>query len=375
MSSSSDFADQPDQPSNGRSAEPFLPPVEPPNAGFLLQLFLIPLMIVAIIVVVWLLFSWLAHLGSDPHSLVTDLKRMNQASWQKAMTLADLLRNPEHESLKDDPKLAEDLAEVLSAQIDTGDLDKNSVKMRMFLCRALGEFRSPEVLPVLEKAVVTDRDGDRVDGIEINVRLSALEAIALVAKNIGPEVVRERPELMKALFSAAVERNEDQDALKREQSRQDKEPQDRLDLRTPRSEVRAVAAFTLGVIGGPEALDKLFEVTRTDPYANSRYNAATGLARYGDARAIPTLVEMLDPENARAFESEVDLTEQAWKRVLVLNNGIRAARALIEKNSQDDLTPLIAALEKLVASHPQRGVLLEAQEALKVIQTHQRPQE
>src|SRR5688572_9788255 len=78
-----------------------LPPVEPPNARFLIQLFLIPLIIVMIIVAVWLMFSWLAHLGSDPKTLITDLKRLNQSSWQKAMTLADLLRNPEHDVLKD----------------------------------------------------------------------------------------------------------------------------------------------------------------------------------------------------------------------------------------------------------------------------------
>ena len=43
-----------------------LPPVEPPSAGFLVQLFLVPALIVGIIVCVWLAFHWLAQLGNDP---------------------------------------------------------------------------------------------------------------------------------------------------------------------------------------------------------------------------------------------------------------------------------------------------------------------
>ncbi len=76
-----------------------LPPIEPPSASFLVQLFVIPMIIVGIIVVVWLMFSWLAHMGSNPHELVRDLKKPNEASWQRALTLADLLRNPAHEDL------------------------------------------------------------------------------------------------------------------------------------------------------------------------------------------------------------------------------------------------------------------------------------
>ena len=47
-----------------------LPPVEPPSAAFLVQLFLVPGIIVAIIVCVWLSFHWLAHLGNDPQAYV-----------------------------------------------------------------------------------------------------------------------------------------------------------------------------------------------------------------------------------------------------------------------------------------------------------------
>jgi hypothetical protein len=37
-----------------------LPPVEPPTAGFIVQLFVLPAVIVAVVIVVWLLFGKLA---------------------------------------------------------------------------------------------------------------------------------------------------------------------------------------------------------------------------------------------------------------------------------------------------------------------------
>ena len=48
------------------SADDALPPVEPPSAGFIVQLFVIPGIIVFIIVMIWLLFNWLAQKGNDP---------------------------------------------------------------------------------------------------------------------------------------------------------------------------------------------------------------------------------------------------------------------------------------------------------------------
>jgi hypothetical protein len=61
-------------PAGGKQYGHSLPPVEPPTATFILQLFLIPLTIVASVVVLWLLFSWMAHMGrDDPSTLIRDL--------------------------------------------------------------------------------------------------------------------------------------------------------------------------------------------------------------------------------------------------------------------------------------------------------------
>ena len=337
----------PEKPSVDRS----LPPVEPPTAGFIMQLFLIPMIIVTIIVMVWLAVNWLAHMGSDPYELARNLTRVNDKSWQDAATLADLLRNPRHEHLKSDRRLAQELARVLETQIDAGGMSDEEIKLRIFVARALGEFAVPDGLPALVKAAQAEREP-----AESDVRRTALEALAVLASNVGPETLQNDPELMRAVLEASRERATDND------------PEDR------RAKLRERAAFALGVIGGEAARDRL-ALMLADPYANARFNAATGLARHGDERAVPIILEMLDPQSSQAVGDEALAEGREWKRLQVLTNGIRAAELLAERNPRADLQALEAALRSLVQSELdsltagiRRGVRVDAQEALQQIE-------
>ena len=101
--------------------------------------------------------------------------------------------------------------------------------------------------------------------------------------------------------------------------------------------MRAVAAFALGVIGGDEALARL-KVMLIDSYPNARYNAATGLARHGDAACVPVLQEMLDPENQHSASDENNDRDKDRKRATVLMNGMRATLICADANPQADLT-------------------------------------
>ncbi|MEO8498990.1 MAG: HEAT repeat domain-containing protein, partial [Planctomycetota bacterium] len=301
-----------------------LPQIEPPSAGFLLQLFIIPMIIVGLIVMVWLMFSWLAHMGSNPHELVRDLRKPNEASWQRALTLAELLQNPAHADLKRDVAMATELAAVLDAQLDQEKFDETSIRLRMFLARALGEFKVAEALPPILRAATIERNP-----VELDVRRTALEAIAVYA-NGNPDVsLSENDACMKALIAASRERSEVAT-----------EKQARADL-------RSTSAFALGVIGGQPALDRLV-ILLDDPATNARYNAATGLCRHGDARAIPVLLEMLDPENQASGSGEEHESGRDWKRLQVINTAIRSAAQLAEHNSADDLEPVRTALQKIV---------------------------
>jgi hypothetical protein len=44
-------------PRDGLSPDDALPPVEPPSAGFIIQLFVVPGIIVVVVVMIWVMFN------------------------------------------------------------------------------------------------------------------------------------------------------------------------------------------------------------------------------------------------------------------------------------------------------------------------------
>ena len=350
-----------------------LPPVAPPTGTFILQLFLIPLLIVTIVVVLWLMFSWVAHMGRDnAGDLAKAIIRDDTASWQRAYELADLLRSPDpkYAGLRQDTELAKALADFLDrdlkqplerqgdqlpftrrtgtysgSQAPQGSDRRARVMRRMYLCRSLGSFAVQDGLPVLLKAARQE-----TDPVEVQVRFSAIEAISTLADNCGPQALRDNPDVMEALLAAS---REPDDTTPPPPPANDGEPT----LYRPHAELRAVAAYSLGVIGGEEATERLEQMLH-DTYPNARYNAATGLARMGNAKCERVLREMLDPTNAVAIKDEVNPNDQACKRTTVLLNGIKATLHLAEANRGADLTTLTAELDKLIGS-PLESVTIE----------------
>ena len=326
-----------------RAYEPHLPPVEAPTGAFIMQLFLIPVGIVSIVVLLWLSFSWLAQAGrDDPQKLVADIRRGTDVSWQSAHTLAEILRSPDprYDEIRRNEKLVaelislveNDLKQPLKGGNDKGD--RQRVERRMFLCRALGAFAIPDAAPLLAKLA-----NEENDPMEVEVRLSALEGLATLARNVGPEELRKDDKVVQAVLEAS--RSVDDTASTR--------PADKESEYRPRSEVRAVAAFTLGVFGGEDARKRL-TIMLSDGYAAARYNAATGLCRQGDEAAVRVLKEMLSPENPHADKDERYPADKDRKRIAVLVAGIQGAVTLTEQNPQADQAPIIAALKNLANS-------------------------
>lgn len=354
------------EPKPGGPPEP-LPPVQPPSASFLLQLFLIPLVIVTIIVMVWLLFSWLAHMGTNPEDLVRDIGKVNDASWQRAYNLAELMRKPQYKHLKSDPKLAQELATTLTSlrsgrperkRDASGETDgdrkkrkdavyENRIKLEVFLCRVLGEFEVPDGLPALVQAAQPDNTGDP-EGFA--VRTAALGALAVQAGQLEPRMLQEQPQLIETLIDASKERGDGEYA------------RDEFD------KLRSAAAFTLGMVGGNESLERLAQML-DDANANVRYNAALGLARHGDTRALPVIGEMLDPNNTTSLEDpdaegqeSILASGKSWKQVSVMSNAIRGARMLVEKHPAGDYEQLIGWLEGIEKSALIDRVKLDAKD-------------
>jgi hypothetical protein len=305
------------------AGDDLLPPIEPPSAGFIIQLFVVPALIVIIVVAIWVLFSWLVHRTTmQPDDLIQGLRGSSVARWQRASELADMLRNDRYKEFRENGKSAAELAEILSREIDdgaTGDgMEEQNLTLRYFLARALGEFRVDEGLDVLVKAATTNRDPR-----EAIVRRGALQAIAVRAHNLSqlePPRVLDDPQLDAALAQLA---NDD----------------DKL--------VRSETAFSLGQIGTPSNVT-LLERMVLDAHADTRYNAAVALAQRGNPAAIEVLAEMLDPEETSSVDEEPNEQAQFFKRSLIISNSLEAIDKLRTAQPDADLAPVIESLERLV---------------------------
>lgn len=301
------------------AGDDLLPPVEPPSAGFIIQLFVIPALIVLLIVAIWLAFNWLVRAASSPDDVIKGLEHgPSVARWQRASELADMLRNERFAKFKQSGKSAEDLARILDREILTAGMEDDDVEFRKYLARALGEFQVQQGTDVLLKAATTNRDPR-----EQKVRDGALQAIAVRAYNLqqlDPPQQIENPEVEATLLRLA----EDEDPL-----------------------IRFQTAFALGKIGTPAAVERL-EVMVDDPDADTRYNAAVALAHRGNAKAVETLAEMLDLEQHAAAVREKKDKSAALVRGVIVHAAIEAARELAKQNPQADITPILESLDQIV---------------------------
>ena len=292
-----------------------LPPVEPPSAAFLVQLFLVPGIIVAIIVCVWLSFHWLAHLGNDPQAYVRTLRRANEGRWQAALNLANDLRGPNGSGLKADIKLASELGSILDDEVDSGRTGEQSETLRLYLCRALGEFTVPEAAPALVRRVNENDDDPTTQ--------AAIEALAVLATNLqnASRSLENKDDVVAAVLATSTSTN---------------------------SRVRDACGFTLGVLGGEKSIEGLYRLMG-DPSADVRSNAALGLARLGQTDAYETLSEMLSLEDIQLDETVLDDKTQSerYKRALVVVNALRGVTMLIDTTKQAPPTGVIKVIEGL----------------------------
>jgi hypothetical protein len=354
----SDSPSPTDQPAPGHEPAPvvagddLLPPVEPPSAGFIVQLFVVPALIVIIVVAIWVLFTWLVHRTTmQPQDLIQGLRSSSVARWQRASELADMLRNDRFADFRQNGKAAQELADIFDREIDSatsaGGMDEENVTLRYFLARALGEFRVDEGLDVLLKAATTNRDPR-----EAIVRRGAVQAIAVRASNLAEENRGRKlsdPELDRILAQLA----KDEDKL-----------------------VRSEMAFTLGQISTP-ASELLLEEMVDDPHADTRYNAAIALAQRGNAAGLEVLAEMLDPAEMTSITEEPNEQAQFFKRSLIISNALEAVGKLATTNPNLDFAPVIDSLNRISTANADelhkarisRGIVPRAREALGKLQS------
>jgi hypothetical protein len=311
------------------------PEPQTPRRGSLSRLVLLPAALVLTLVLAALVPGWLRTGPDNVDAFVADLERGGHARWQAAAALATALNDPQRTDLKQDPVLAERLVGLLQRELDSGDTREEAIRLRVYLCRLLGEFRVPAIVPVLVEAAGLHRDPK-----EAEVRRAAVEAIAVFAGNTGPEGIRSAPGLVGALVRASE---------------------------SPLPELRASAAFALGVVGGSEAETRL-ERMLADGHPDVRYNAATGLARHGNLKSADVLLEMLDPQQtAAALNVEQDPAARPLKRTMVHLNALRSVESLAAANPRGDFSRFEDAVRQLQQEDLPPEVRVQAAKSLECL--------
>jgi hypothetical protein len=309
------------------AADALLPPVEPPSASFILQLFIIPAVIVLVVVMLgWLVTAMATTSERDPQEIVATLRSSSQTRWQEAFELANSLRTDKENKLKTNTALADELAKLLAEEHKAERTDDDSVKLRSFLCAALGAFHVDNGLPVLLDVAATD--------VDETVRGHAINAIAVLSEEFR---TADPPRSLENdnLADTFVELASDESDMVRSQT------------------AYALGVMTLALDADPrltQELEKLVE----DLYPDARYNAATGLARRGSLLAVAPLAEMLDLESlATSLKGEARPDMQTRKRNTILKNALDAVLVVKKKNPDADLTPLKTAVEEFIQAAPQ----------------------
>ncbi|MFQ5733698.1 MAG: HEAT repeat domain-containing protein [Planctomycetaceae bacterium] len=264
------------------SGDEELPPVRPPSAGFVVQLFLVPGLIVLVVVGVWALFGRMASSEQDWQRLVGEIGHTNpHRRWRGAMGLAQLLqadakRGDHGDKLATEPKVAEALCGMFEEELQSNSTRPDDVQQQAFLARALGMLDVPEtVLPALRQGMRPETDPQE----RIEIRKNAIASVAVIAGRAQQRDPSDDPSTpgkahrkvveFPGLLDDVVFVSRDGDPL-----------------------IRQLAAYTLGLLPSPRSRQRL-EVMLGDSDEKARINAAVALARQNSTRGLPVFEAVL----------------------------------------------------------------------------------
>lgn len=275
-----------------------LPPVKPPSAGFIVQLFLVPGLIVLVVVGVWALFGRMASSEQNWQVLVEELKQPNQhRRWRGAMGLAQLLaadlkRGDEGEGLSTNPEVAEALASMMQTELDAKTNDEANVKQQAFLARTLGLIDVPDVvIPALLRAMNPETDAQA----RTELRKNAVGAVAVIAgraakrdKADGSAYPGKRLKKLCAfpsLVDNLIAVSNDDDPL-----------------------IRQIGTFALGLFPTPDSQGRLEALVGHND-EKTQVNAAIALARQKSTKGLPVFRSQFQTAAKEGF-ADTELPEE-----------------------------------------------------------------
>lgn len=301
--------------------EPPLPHVEPPSAGFIVQLFVVPAIIVMVVIGVYLLFSRLASGEADWRQLVTDVRSENiHVRWRSALTLAqvlqdDALRQEQGQKLAINPEVATALTEMLANLLKKANPTEEEAQHTEFMLKAVGLLDVPATtLPPLLAATEEPRDRE--------LRKQALNSLAQVC---GRAFQQGQPLTNADLVARIIAISKDSELLFRHQ-----------------------ATFILGTLTTPDAQSRLGDLLG-DSDLMTRVNAAVGFARQKSTRGLPVLEALFEDAAEWELSPQSGATDQVvveqFERAMLVKNGMRAVQDLapqLDATTRQRLLPKMA---------------------------------
>jgi hypothetical protein len=315
-----------------------LPEIQPPSAGFIVQLFVVPALIVGAIIGVYALFGRMAAGDLDWRQQVIDVRSQNaHVRWRGALGLAQMLdadaqRGEAGQGLAHNGEIASALTELFIETRGVTPRDEETEQQLEFLAKALGRLDATDVvLPVLLESVEQE---------EQQLRKHSLTAVAMVA---GRALERGAPLDDPSLVRRTIAASEHADVLTRHQ-----------------------AAFTLGLLGGADARLRL-EALLSDGDLMTRANAAIGLARSGSTLGLPVFEEVFADMAARPLDPAAVHTEpeaqEYFERKLALTNCVRAVEQISTALTPDERRRAAASLTAIAAATRDAQVEIGARQA------------
>ena len=348
-----------------------LPPVQPPSAGYIIQLFLIPALIVAAVVAVWALFGKLADSETDWRQMVAELGSSNEhRRWRAALGLAQLLRNSELAPVEGELPLAEQpiviqgLTDLLKESLQNKSANDQEIRHQEFLARTLGSLNDDDkVLPVLALAMSQEFDAD--------VRKSAMMSVAAIAgRHFERATNFDKTSQSRTVEDSAIQLPLEGPTIENQAVWQ----QLKLAAQEEDPVIRHLAGFAIGSVSGPEAM-QILQVMLDDADNNARANAAIGLARNGSVQGFGTLVSLLkesgspfDPGSigsATLEERQLAKARYEVEQPIIARNCLRALLELWPQLSADQQAEVELLTKTLAENHFAADVRAQAAEAVK----------